>query len=96
MEIRDVFALWAAYIFVYYAVAKYVVKMLEHADPSYFEKLDTRRGASGKNSLAIAHVLFDSELPKVGYPVKLKRALYAARIMLLLGPAALIALLMAM
>ncbi|HET7843752.1 MAG TPA: hypothetical protein VFL14_06355 [Xanthomonadales bacterium] len=83
-------AIMAAYAFVYYASARYVVRALAQVDPPYHAGLGARPGASGRNSLAIMRVLFDADLPKAGYPARVGRALYLARAMLAFFPFAVV------
>ena len=92
LALKHAIAILAAYNFVYYFSARYVVRSLALVDPSYHAGLGARPGVSGRNSLAIGRVLFDPDLPKADYPAKVRRALYLARAMLVLFPVACIVL----
>ncbi len=86
MESRHWITLLALYVWVYYAVARSVMRKLQTIDPDYYYQLGTKPGIGMNNSIAVGRMLFDRELPKQSYPISVCRMITLARNMLFLSP----------
>jgi len=88
MHARDVITLMVIYVAIYYFNARRVLSSIAEFDKEYAKSLGFKGGIGMRNSIAIGKILFDSSLPKPGYPTGLRFRLKFTRLMLFLSPGA--------
>lgn len=81
---------------VYYAVARRALELVRVEDPARYNASGAKGGVGMSNSLGIISLLFDRSLPRQSYSRSLKRMLWCARLMLLVGVVLLVVLIVLM
>lgn len=86
MDARDVIAVMASYVAIYYLNARHLLFRIREFDEEYYQSLGSVGGVGIRNSVAIGKILFDRRLPKPEYPSSFKFWLKFTRYMLFLSP----------
>lgn len=86
MNERDIFAVMAAYVGIYYFNAKGLLSWIKVIDTEYYKSLGNIEKMGVRNSFAVGKFLLDSSLPKSDYPSGFKFRLKLSRLMLLFFP----------